>query len=63
MKTKNKSIESTNNLLTQLFYHGTKATMKPGDLIEPGFNSYYGKKKEGFLYLFDRNFECCCLGS
>lgn len=34
------------------FFHGTKADLKPGDLIEPGFNSNYGKrKKAAFVYL------------
>ncbi len=30
---------------TKNFYHGTKANLKEGDLIEPGFNSNYGKRK------------------
>lgn len=34
------------------YYHGTKANLKPGDLIEPGYNSNYGKgKKAVFVYL------------
>lgn len=37
---------------SQTFYHGTKATLKPGDLIEPGFTSNYGaRKKASFVYL------------
>ena len=37
---------------TQCFYHGTKIDLKKGDLIEPGFNSNYGKrKKASFVYL------------
>ena len=54
MKTKSedKSIESTYDLSSQKFYHGTKADLKPGDLIEPGFNSNYGKmKKASYIYL------------
>jgi rifampin ADP-ribosylating transferase len=27
------------------FFHGTKANPKPGDLIEPGFNSNFGQSK------------------
>jgi rifampin ADP-ribosylating transferase len=47
-----KSMESTNDLSSQRFYHGTKANLKPGDLIEPGFNSNYGKrKKSSYIYL------------
>lgn len=34
------------------FYHGTKADLKAGDLIEPGFKSNYGKqKKASYVYL------------
>nr|WP_253271528.1 NAD(+)--rifampin ADP-ribosyltransferase [Flavihumibacter sp. ZG627] len=34
------------------FYHGTKANLNIGDLIEPGFNSNYGtRKKASFIYL------------
>lgn len=34
------------------FYHGTKAEMKQGDLISPGFRSNYGKRKEArYVYL------------
>lgn len=35
-----------------LFYHGTKANLQTGDLIEAGFHSNYGKrKKASFVYL------------
>ncbi len=34
------------------YYHGTKANLKKGELIEPGFNSNYGsRKKAAFIYL------------
>lgn len=47
-----KSKEPTDNLNSQRFYHGTKADLKQGDLIEPGFNSNYGKrKKASYVYL------------
>jgi len=33
------------------FYHGTKADVGPGDLLEPGFSSNYGgQKKANFIY-------------
>ena len=45
-------MDSTNDLSSQTLYHGTKANLKPGDLIEPGFNSNYGsRKKANFVYL------------
>jgi hypothetical protein len=35
------------------FYHGTKADLKPGDLIEPGYRSNYGhrKRKSRWVYM------------
>ena len=45
-------MEYSNDLSLQRLYHGTKANLKPGDLIEPGFNSNYGKqKKASYVYL------------
>ena len=51
-RSENKSIEPVCDLSSQRFYHGTKANLKQGDLIEPGFNSNYGKrKKASYVYL------------
>jgi len=37
---------------SHIFYHGTKADLKAGDLIAPGFNSNYGSmKKASYVYL------------
>ena len=34
------------------FYHGTKAVLKPGDMLEPGYSSNYGeRKKANYVYL------------
>jgi Rifampin ADP-ribosyl transferase len=39
-------------LSSQTFYHGTKADLKTGDLIEIGFNSNYGhRNKAKYIYL------------
>ena len=47
-----KSIEPAYDLGSQRFYHGTKCNLKQGDLIAPGFNSNYGKrKKASYVYL------------
>jgi len=33
-------------------YHGTRADLQPGDLIEPGYASNYGeRKKAAYVYL------------
>ena len=37
---------------TSPFYHGTRADLKPGDLIEAGYSSNYGRRKQGsWVYL------------
>lgn len=47
-----KPIQPTNDLIAEKFYHGTKANLKQGDLIEPGFNSNYGQRKMAkYVYL------------
>ncbi len=49
---KDKPMEQTNNLNFQKFFHGTKANLKTGDKIEPGFNSNFGnRKKASYVYL------------
>ena len=34
-----------NDVSSQRLYHGTRADLRPGDLIEPGYTSNYGKRK------------------
>ena len=35
-----------------VYYHGTRADLRPGDLIEAGFSSNYGARKKGsWVYL------------
>lgn len=36
----------------EIYYHGTGADLKAGDLIEPGFTSNYGRQKKAkYVYL------------
>ena len=45
-------VAAFDDLNSQRFYHGTKADLKLGDLIGPGYSSNYGKrKKAGYVYL------------
>jgi len=40
------------NPKTETLYHGTKADLKPGDLIVAGYNSNFGKGKQAaYVYL------------
>ena len=62
-KNKDKSMESINDLSSQSFYHGTKANLKPGDLIEPGFNSNYGKRKQASYIYFSATLNAAAWGA
>jgi Rifampin ADP-ribosyl transferase len=43
---------ATDDLSSERLYHGTRIDLKPGDLIEPGYISNYGKKKKAtYVYL------------
>lgn len=45
-------MSTKDDLDSQQFYHGTKAHLKQGDLIGPGYNSNYGtRKKARYVYL------------
>lgn len=45
-------MSSANGTRPQRFYHGTRADLKPGDLIEPGYRSNYGARKQAsWVYL------------
>ena len=43
---------SNAGLCSREFYHGTRADLKPGDLIERGYRSNFGKRlRAGYVYL------------
>ncbi|MER2995950.1 NAD(+)--rifampin ADP-ribosyltransferase [Pontibacter populi] len=47
----NKSKDRGATPFTQTYFHGTKVDLKVGDLIEVGFNSNYGQRKNA-KYIF-----------
>jgi len=53
MKTHSSQIETknSNDLSSQTLYHGTKANLNIGDLIDIGFKSNYGSQKKA-LYVY-----------
>lgn len=50
-KNKQKAGEQGATPFAQTYFHGTKADLKVGDLIEVGFNSNFGQKKNA-KYIF-----------
>jgi rifampin ADP-ribosylating transferase len=48
---------------TQVYYHGTKADLKPGELIRPGFNSNYGQRKSASYVYFSATLDAAIWGA
>jgi Rifampin ADP-ribosyl transferase len=45
-------VAATDDLSSQRLYHGTKADLKPGDLIEPGRPANFGKRERTTTYVY-----------
>ena len=43
---------ATDDLSPQRLYHGTKADLKPGDLIEPGHRANFGDRERTTTYVY-----------
>ena len=54
---------TTSKLPTETYYHGTKADLKTGDLIEPGFNSNYGKNNKAKYVYFSATLDAAIWGA
>lgn len=50
-KNENNQTTKAPSVFAQTYFHGTKANLQIGDLIEPGFNSNYGQRKNA-KYIF-----------
>jgi len=48
---------------TPIFYHGTKAELKQGDLIEPGYRSNYGQQKKANYVYFTATMDAAIWGA
>lgn len=44
------------------FYHGTRATLRPGDLIGPGYSSNYTERRSPWVY-FSETLEAATWGA
>jgi hypothetical protein len=47
----NNMVETVHTQFQPTYFHGTKADLKLGDLIEIGFDSNYGDRKAKYIYL------------
>ena len=47
---------------SQIFYHGTKADLKAGDLLEPGYGSNFVERKLSHIY-FSASLEAAAWGA
>jgi rifampin ADP-ribosylating transferase len=56
-------MSSESNLSPGPYYHGTKAQLNVGDLIAPGFNSNYGKRKQALFVYFAATLDAAIWGA
>ncbi len=47
----------------ETYYHGTKAALKAGDLIAPGFNSNYGQRNKAKYVYFTATLDAAIWGA
>lgn len=45
------------------FYHGTKAELRPGDLLAPGYSSNYGQRKKANHVYFSATMDAAIWGA
>jgi len=57
------SLQNNQDKNLEIFYHGTKADLKIGDLIEPGFNSNYGSRNKAKFVYFSATLEASIWGA
>lgn len=55
--------ESIQKPFVQTFFHGTKADLQLGELIEPGINSNYGQKKKAKYIYFTSTLDAAIWGA
>ena len=53
----------TSNQASEIYYHGTKANLKKGDLIEAGFSSNYGQRKVAKYAYFTATIDAAIWGA
>ena len=53
----------TSNQASGIYYHGTKANLKKGDLIEAGFSSNYGQRKVAKYAYFTATIDAAIWGA
>jgi len=54
---------ATDDTIPRIFYHGTRADLRPGDLIAPGYNSNYGARKRAAWVYFAGTLEAAIWGA
>ena len=60
---RDKPTAATDNVSSQPFYHGTRADLKPGDLIGPGHASNFGKRKKANHIYFSATLDAATWGA
>jgi hypothetical protein len=56
-------LQQTKIMSSITYYHGTKANLNSGDLLEPGFNSNYGKGNKAKYVYFTATLDAAVWGA
>lgn len=62
-ETTQKEANQANHSDSVTYYHGTKADLKPGDLIAPGFQSNYGSRRTANYVYFTATTDAAVWGA
>lgn len=54
---------ATDDTIRPTFYHGTRADLKPGDLLAAGYSSNYGTRKQASWIYFTGTLEAAIWGA
>lgn len=63
MKQNNSESKSIQIPFSQTYFHGTKADLKIGDLIEAGLNSNYGQRNNAKYIYLTATLDACIWGA
>lgn len=56
-------MKNSSTMATEQFFHGTKADLKPGDLLAPGYGSNYGQRKRANHVYFSATMDAAIWGA
>ncbi|MGZ5253841.1 MAG: NAD(+)--rifampin ADP-ribosyltransferase [Flavitalea sp.] len=63
MNNSNDALKNSEDMVSPVYYHGTKVDLKQGDLIAPGYQSNYGQRKKASFVYFSATLDAATWGA